>query len=97
MENKFVLNSQGHLARPEQADVILKVGDRVKLQLHSKPDNKPTFGTITEVLDRTDSFGAPYKVKTDMGWEAKFMYCQIDLTDVGPPVEFEPSGLRLWF
>ena len=78
MDSKFVINSQGHLARPEQADVKHKQGDRVKLYEKDK-FGADRYGTITNI--RTPAFGAPYVVKTDEGWSAPFMYCDFDPAD----------------
>tara|TARA_R100000008_G_C3579903_1_gene167758 strand:+ start:114 stop:356 length:243 start_codon:yes stop_codon:yes gene_type:complete len=78
MDSKFVINSQGHLARPEQADVEFKQGDRVKLYQKDK-FGADQYGTIKNI--RNPAFGAPYVVKTDAGWAAPFMYCDLDLAD----------------
>ena len=75
MDSRFVINSQGHLARPEQADVKFKQGDRVKLHQKDK-FGSDRYGTITDI--RTPTFGAPYVVKTDEGWSGPFMYCDLD-------------------
>ena len=78
MDSKFVINSQGHLARPEQADVKFKQGDRVKLYQKDK-FGADQYGTIKNI--RNPTFGAPYVVKTDTGWSAPFMYCDLDLVN----------------
>jgi len=75
MDSEFVINSQGHLARPEQADIKLNAGDRVKLYQKDK-FGADQYGTITNI--RNPTFGAPYVVKTDTGWSGPFMYCDLD-------------------